>query len=82
MKKVEYSILSTDLASLALRRLHHVISDFRLSVNESGEAALWRLPASHAIVSYALTSDDLAPGSLTVSQSSRVARPQDASKSA
>ena len=33
-----------------------------------------------AIGSYSLTYDDPAPGSLTVFQSSRVARPQDASK--
>ena len=49
-EKVEYSILSTDLASPALRRLHSVISDFRPpSVAESGEAALRRLLASRAI---------------------------------
>ena len=48
-EKVEYSILSTDLASPALHRLHFVISDFRPpSVAESGEAALRRLLASRA----------------------------------
>ena len=60
-----------------------VISDFRPpSVTETGEAALRRLLASRATGGYSLTSDDPAPGSLTVSQSSRVARPQDASKAA
>ena len=64
-KKVGYSILSTDLASPALRRLHFEISDFRpTSVTESGEAVLRRLLASRAIGSYSLTCDDPAPGSL------------------
>ena len=73
--------MSTDLASPALRRLHFVISDFRLpNVTESGEAALRGLLASRAIGGYSLTSDDSAPGSLIVFQPSRVARPQDASK--
>ena len=79
-EKVECSILSTDLASPALRRLHIVISDFRPpSVFESGEAALRRLLTSRAIGGQS-TSDDPAPGSFSVFQSSRVARPQDASK--
>ena len=56
-------------------------SDFRLpSVTESREAALRRLLASRAIGGHSLTSGDPAPGSLTVFQSSRVARLQDASK--
>ena len=64
-------MLSTDLASPALRRLHFVISDFGPpSVTESGEAALRRLLASRALGGYSLTSDDRAPGSLTVVQSS------------
>ena len=67
-------MLSTDLASPALRRLHFVISDFR------PPAALRRLSASHAIGGHSLASDDPTPGSPTVFQSSRVARPQDASK--
>ena len=46
----------------------------------SCEAALRRLLAIRAIGGYSLTSDDPAPGLLTVFQSSRVARPQDASK--
>ena len=76
-----YSILSTVLLSSALHRLHSVISDFRPPcVLESGEAALRRLLASRAIGGYSLTSDDSAPGSLTVFQSSRVAPPQDASE--
>ena len=80
-KKWEFSILSTDLASPALHRLHHVISDFRPpSVSESGEAALRRLLASRAVGGCSLSSDDPVPGWLTVFQSSRVARPQDASK--
>ena len=58
-----------------------VISDFRpTSVTGSGEAVLRRLLASRAIESDSLTFDDPAPGSLTVFQSSRVARPQDASR--
>ena len=70
-----------DLASPALYRLHSVISDFRPpSVGESSEAALRRLLASRAIGGCSLTSDDPAPGSLTLFQSSRVARPLDASK--
>ena len=69
------------LSCLHLRRLHFVISDFRPpSVAESCQGALRRLPASRAIGVYSLTSDDPAPGSLTVFQSSRVARPQDASQ--
>ena len=81
-EKVEYSTLSTDLASPALHRLHSVISDFRpLSVTESGERQLFGdcLP-SHTIGGYSMTSDDPDPGSLTAFQSSRAARPQDASK--
>ena len=71
-KKVVYSILSTGLSSPVLHCLHSVISDFRpLSGAECGEAALGV---------YSLTSNDPAPGSLTVSHLSRVARPQDASK--
>ena len=71
-EKWEYSmILSTDLASLALRRLPFVFSDFRPpSVTEPGEAAL-RRRGDHS-----LTSGDPAPGSLSVFQSHRVARPQ------
>ena len=81
-EKVAYSILSTDPASPALHSLHSVIFDFTPpSVTESGEAAVWRLRASCAIGGYSLTSDDPAPGSPTVFQSSRVARPQDASTS-
>ena len=65
-EKVVYSILSTDLASPALRRLHFIFSDFRPpSVTESGEVALRRLLASRAIGGYSLTSDDPALGSLT-----------------
>ena len=79
--KVGYSILCTKLVSPALRHLHSVIPDFRpLSVTESGEAALRRLLASRAIGSDSLTFDDPALGSLTAFQSSRVARPQDASR--
>ena len=66
-----YSILSIDLASPALRRHHSVISDFKPpSVVESGEPALRRLSASRAVGGYALTSDNPAPGSLSVFQSS------------
>ena len=80
-EKMGYSILTTEIASPALHRLHFVICDFRPpSVAESGEAALRRLLASRAIGSYSSTSDDPAPGSPTVFQSSRVVRPQDASK--
>ena len=80
-EKVVFSILFTDLASPALRRLHFVISDFGPPrVTESGEAALRRLLSSRAIGRYSLTSDDPAPGSLSVCQSSRAARLQDASK--
>ena len=69
------SISSTDLALPALRRLHSVISDFRPpSVTEWGEAALRRLLVRRAIGGSSLTSDDPAPGSLTVFPSSRVAR--------
>ena len=58
-----------------------MISDIRPpSVPESGEAALRRLLASRVIEGISLTSDDPAPGSLTVVQSPRAARPQDASK--
>ena len=43
-ERVGYSILSTDVASLALRRLHFVVSDFRrLSVTEPREPCHWRL---------------------------------------
>ena len=73
--------LSADLASPALYCLHSVISDFRPpSVTESGQDALRRLLESRAIGGYSLASDDLAPGSLTLFQSTRVAQPQDASK--
>ena len=58
----------------------HYLTPKSPSVPWSGEAALRRLLASRAIGGYSLTSGDLAPGSLTVFQSSRVARPQDASK--
>ena len=72
----DFSSVSRRL-SPALRCLHFVISDFRpASVTESGEAALRRLLASRAVGGYSLTSDDPALGSLTVFQSSRVARPQ------
>ena len=58
-----------------------MVSDFRPpSGTESGEAALRTLLAGRSTAGYSLTSDDPAPGSLTVFQSSRVARPQDASK--
>ena len=78
---MEYAILSTDLVPPALRRLHSVISEFRPpSGTENGEAALWRLLACRAVGGYSLTSVDAALGSLTVFQSLRVARPQDASK--
>ena len=71
----------TDLSSPALHRLHSVIYDTRpTSGTESGEAALRRLLASRTVGGNSLTSDDPAPGSLTVFQSSRVARPQDASE--
>ena len=80
-EKVGYSILSTDLAPPALRRLHYVISDFGSpSATESGEAALRRLFASRAIEGCSLTSGDPAQGSLTMFQSSRDAPPQDSSK--
>ena len=80
-ERVIYSILSAHLAPPTLRRLHLVISDCRPpSVSESGEAALRRQLASRAIGGYALTSGDPAPGSPTMFQSGRVARPQDASK--
>ena len=80
-EKAPYSTLSTGLASPALHSLNSVISDCRPpGVTESGEAALRRLLASCATGGCSLTSDELAPGSLTVFQSSRVARPQDASK--
>ena len=46
VKKVEYSILSTDLASSALRRLHSVISDVRppsgTLFGETVESCHWR----------------------------------------
>ena len=72
-------MLSTDLASPALHRLHFVISDLRPpSVAEPSEAALRGLLASCAIGGCSLTSDDPAPGSLTVFRSSRVAPPRDA----
>ena len=46
-KKVGYSILFTDLAQLALRRLHFVIPDFRRpSGAETSEAALRTLFAT------------------------------------
>ena len=58
-----------------------MISYFRPpSVTESGEAALRRLLASRAIGGYSLSSGYPAPGSPSVFQSSRVARPQDSSK--
>ena len=80
-KKVRYSILSTGQRPPALRHLHLVISDFRPPcVTESGEAAPRRLLGSRANGCYSLTSHVPAPGSLTVFQSSRVARPLDASK--
>ena len=80
-QKVEYSILSVDLSSPALHPLHSVISDFRQPcVAESGEAALRRLLASCVIGGCSLASGGPALGSLTVFRSSRVARPQDASK--
>ena len=61
-EQVEHSILSTDLASPALCRLHFVISDLRPpSVTESG-SALRRLLASRAIGGHPSTSDDPAPG--------------------
>ena len=62
--------MSTRLASPVLHRLHSVVSDFRPP----------SVLASRAIGGCSLSSDDHAPGSLTVFQSSRVARPQDASK--
>ena len=74
-------MLSTYLAPPVLRRLHSVISDFRPpSITRSGEAVLLRLFPSRAIGGSSLTSDDLASGPQTVCQSSRVARPQDASQ--
>ena len=80
-ERLEYSTLFTALASSSLHRLYSLISDFRPpSGAESGEAALRRLLAIRVIGGHSLTSDDPAPGSLTVFQSSRVARPQDASK--
>ena len=70
-EKVGYSMLFNDRTSPSLHRLHSVISDFRPpSGTESGEASLRRLLASRGVRGYALT----------VFQSSRVARPQDASK--
>ena len=72
-------MLSTDPAPLALRNLHTVLFSVRPpSVAESDEEAL-RRPL--AIGGYSLSSDDPTPGSLIVFQSSRVTRPQDASKS-
>ena len=49
---------------------------------ESGEAALLGLLASRATGGCAMTSDFSTPGARTVFQSSRVARPQDASEAA
>ena len=73
--------MSTDLASPAICRLHFVTSEFRPpSVTESGEAALGRLLAKRAIGGYSVTSEDRTLGFGTVFQSSRVARPQDASR--
>ena len=72
-KKVGYSMLSIDLTPLALRNFHTVLFGFR-PPSVADEAAL-------AIGGYSLSSDDPTPGSLTVFQSSRVTRPQDASKS-
>ena len=67
--------------SPALHRVYSVISEIRPpSVAESGEAALRRLLASRAIGGYSVTSDNRTPGLPTVFQSSRAARPQDASK--
>ena len=80
-ERVGYSILSADLAPPTPRRLHSVIFDFRPpSVAESGEAALRRLLAGLDTGGYSLPSDDPAQGSLTEFQSTRVARPEDASK--
>ena len=65
-ERVGYSILSTDLPSPAIRRLHFVIPDFRPpSVTESGEAAPRKLLESRAIGGYSLTFDHPTPGSLT-----------------
>ena len=62
-----YHILSTGLASLALRRLPFVISDFRPpSVTESNKPLFRKIPANRAFGVYLLTSDDPAPGSQTV----------------
>ena len=66
-EKVEYSMLSIDLASPVRHRLHPVIFDFRPpSVSESGEEALRRLLGSRAIGGYLFTSDDPAPRPLIV----------------
>ena len=70
-----------DLAPPALCRLHVVSSDFRpTSVTESGQTPIRGLLPSRAIGGDSMTSDDPAPGSLTVFQSSRALRPQDAPK--
>ena len=74
-------VLCMNLVSTALHRLQNVISEFRApSGCESGEATLQRLHASRAIRGCAMISDDPAPGPPTVFQTSRVARPEDASK--
>ena len=75
VKKVGF-IFCMNPVSTALHRVHSVISDLKPpSGLESGEAALRVLLASRATEGYTWTSDDPTPGSLTVFQSSRVARP-------
>ena len=70
-----------NLVWTALHLFHFEISDLTPpSGSESGEAALRRLLACRATGGYAMSSDDPSPGSPTVFQSSRLARPQDASK--
>ena len=78
VKKWRYSILCMNLVWTALHLFHFEISDLTPpSGSESGEAALRRLLACRAIGGYAMSSDDPSPGSPTVFQSSRLARPQD-----
>ena len=87
--RMNFGVLGATLPGASAKRsrlfprcdLHFTVSTLfsTPSVTESGEAALRRLLASRAIGGHSRTSDDPAPESLSASQSSRVARPQDAS---